>query len=216
MSISKWLFGRESSAAKSDPKAGHSKLAFPPSQNSSHGAESPQAVRKELLRLVLRETLKYNGFPGSWITAESLVATSSRREAGIHVRLVVKHWDARFPEYMVAFQHNFETRLLTLDPLAGNWLMGVSWQYDLPAEAQWPSLPAPATWAEAVPEEPEEAMIPQATVVSRRTKADLEREMAEEDKRFRVSGTDFQPTEAFDPGSRAGGAFGATEPAPLR
>jgi len=213
MSLTNWLLGRGKSASKSATKASHSKLAFPPSQTSVNGMESPQAVRKELLRLVLRETLKYNGVPGTWITADALVATSSRRESGIHVRLVVKHWDERFAQYAVAFQNNFETRLLTLDPLASSWLMGISWQYDLPVDAQWPSLPAPATWTAAVVE-PEVVMIPQATVVTTIRRDELERDMAEQDKRFGVAQNDFAATQAFEIGG--GGAYGVTQPAPLR
>jgi len=168
-------------------------------------------VRKELLRLVLREALKHNGIPATWLSADALVATSSRGGSGINVRLTVRHWDERFPVHQMAFQQNFETRLLTMDPLAGSWLMGISWQYDLPADADWPHLPAPGTWT-AAPEP--ENNIPQAVEVTPRaapvirTRADLERDMAEEDKRFRVSGTDFAPTEA--------GSYGVTQPAPLR
>jgi hypothetical protein len=214
MSFTSWLFGNEKTSSNSASKANHSKLAFPHSQTSNNDVESPQAVRKELLRLVLRETLKYNGFPGTWITADALVATSSRRESGIHVRLAVKHWDARFPQYAVAFQHNFESRLLTLDPLAGNWLMGISWQYDLPMDAQWPDLPPPTTWTGPVVHV-EEDMIPQATVVTvSRTREELEREMADEDKRFRVSQNDFEATQAFESGTAA--AYGPTQPSPLR
>jgi hypothetical protein len=214
MSFTNWLFGSEKSTSNSASTANHSKLGFPSSQTSTNSVESPQAVRKELLRLVLRETLKYNGFPGTWVTADALVATSSRRESGIHVRLVIKHWDARFPQYAVAFQHNFESRLLTLDPLAGNWLMGISWQYDLPMDAQWPDLPAPGSWSEAVAP-PEVDMIPQAIVVTvSRTREELEREMADEDKRFRGSQNDFEATQAFEAGTAA--AYSPTKPSPLR
>ncbi len=215
MSLIQWLTGAKPKPARDKS----SRLAFPSSQNSRDVTDSPQAVRKELLRLVLRETLKYNGIPSDWITADALVATSSRREPGIHVRLIMRHWDERLPIHGMAFQQNLETRLLTMDPLAGTWLMGISWQYQLPADADWPRMPHPGVWTSggAVPEE--ESMIPQATVVSAgyeddnpmpvvRTRADLEREMAEEDRRFRVSGTDFEPTQA--------GGYAATQPAPLR
>ncbi len=206
------LFGQSTPAASKAPSAEHSRLAFAQSQNSRSASDSPQGVRKELLRLVLRETLKHNGIPAAWVTADALVATSSTREAGIHVRLVMRHWDERLPLYTMAFQQNFETRLLTMDPLAGNWLMGISWQYSLPADADWPRLPQPGTWV-AVPQPEAENNIPQAVPVTAqplpviRSRADLERDMAEEDKRFRVSGTDFAPTEA--------GSYAATQPAPL-
>lgn len=112
----------------------------------------------------------------------------------------------------MAFQQDFETRLLTMDPLAGNWLMGISWQYAVPADADWPRLPHPGSWTVARMAVPENN-IPQAvSVITKplpviRSRADLERDMADEDKRFRVSGTDFAATEA--------GSCAATQPAPL-
>ncbi len=112
----------------------------------------------------------------------------------------------------MAFQQDFETRLLTMDPLAGNWLMGISWQYAVPADADWPRLPHPGSWTVARMAVPENN-IPQAVpVITKplpviRSRADLERDMADEDKRFRVSGTDFAATEA--------GSYAATQPAPL-
>lgn len=213
MSFTKWLFGREDSGSASAPNADHVKNGLAPSQNAGGGVESPQAVRKELLRTVLRETLKYNGFPASWIVADAISTTSPRNEPGIHVRLVIRHWDSRLPQYAVAFQHHFEARLHTLDPQAGHWLMGVSWQYELPAEAQWPALPPPATWATPVAV-PEKEMTAPAPAVTTRTRADLEREMAEADERARGSQNDFEATQVLD--VRGDSAGGATPPGASR
>ena len=213
MSLTQWLFGRNSPTSKKPADGRHSKLNFPASQNSK-GAESPQSVRKELLRLALRESLKHNGIPANWISADALVATATGRQPGIHVRLVIKHWDARLPVHAMAFQQDFETRLLTLDPLATNWLMGISWQYELPADADWPHMPAPGTWTTtATVVEPVPAPLPQDAPPSAkhpltiRTRAELERDLADDDQRFRPSQSDFAATEA--------GSYAATQPAPL-
>jgi hypothetical protein len=211
MSLTQWLFGRDTSKPKQSADGRHSKLNFPHSQNSK-GTNSPQGVRKELLRLALRESLKHNGIPANWISADALVATATGRQPGIHVRLVMKHWDARLPVHAMAFQQNFETRLLTLDPLATSWLMGISWQYELPADADWPRMPHPGTWTAAPQAEPQPAPLPQdappsARPVMIRTRAELEQELANDDKRFQPSQSDFAATQA--------GSYAATQPASL-
>ena len=80
-------------------------------------------MRKEVLKLVMRETLARNGIPESWLSADLLRTNSAKREQGIHVRLLLRHWDPRLLQHGVALEQEFYKRLLALDPLAPNWLM---------------------------------------------------------------------------------------------
>jgi hypothetical protein len=124
-----------------------SQLGPPPSQVGGSGSQSRS--RRELLRVVLRDTLYRHGIPAAWFDAEVLVSTSRTGERGIHWRLVVKNPDARLLTYVVALQHALIKRLTTFDPLASAWLTGVSWQYALPEDAPCPALPHPGIWKEA-------------------------------------------------------------------
>src|SRR3954447_26371469 len=124
-----------------------SQLGPAPSQLSGSGSQSRS--RRELLRVVLRDTLYRHGIPAAWFDAEVLVSTSRTGERGIHWRLVVKNPDARLLTYVVPLQHALIKRLTTFDPLAPAWLTGLSWQYALPDGAPYPALPHPATWKEA-------------------------------------------------------------------
>jgi hypothetical protein len=235
MSVLNWLFGghkktrRPSRASTSQPF--QASTQFVASQNSRNPGASALADRKELLRIVLRETLTRNGIPLPWVGADALAATSSGRAAGVHIRLLIKHWDPRLALHGVAFQQDFEKRLLTLDPLAPTWLMGISWQYTLPNNSVCPPLPHPDAWLDA-PDEPAvalaalvaarpatggsadviagpvriaETIAPIATrkpgEVSADARADLERLLA-------VRDADMQ-------GHAGSGNFAPTEPAPL-
>ena len=40
-----------------------------------------------------------------------------------------------------------------MDPLAGNWLMGISWQYALDDPSACPTLPHPGSWTAMPPPE---------------------------------------------------------------
>jgi hypothetical protein len=121
------------------------------SQHTQAGSNS-QSVRKDLLKLVLRETMTRNGIPPTWVSADMLrTSNAGKRETGLHVRFLVRHWDPRLLEHAVALEQEFTNRLQLLDPLAGNWLMGFSWQFSLEDRSVCPPLPHPATWTAPPP-----------------------------------------------------------------
>jgi hypothetical protein len=56
-------------------------------------------------------------------------------------------------------QNSLVMRLLGYDPLAADWLMGISWQFALPDEVSCPPLPQPGFWtAEQRPDDAAEAI----------------------------------------------------------
>lgn len=138
--------------AAAPPAAQHSQQ-FLNSQSSQSAQNSTHAIRKDLLRMVLRETLTRNGIPVAWIGADMLRTTGrGGRDIGIHVRLLMHHWDPRLLVHGVALEQNFHKRVVAMDPLATNWLMGVSWQYALDDPSACPQLPHPGSWT-AMPAE---------------------------------------------------------------
>jgi hypothetical protein len=117
---------------------------------SKSSVASVNATRRELLRVALGETLRRQGIPASWITAEMLTATSRNRETGIHWRLVIKHWEPQLMLHTVALQNRLVGRVQMFDPMAETWLMGISWQFGLPDESACPNLPHPGSWTAEV------------------------------------------------------------------
>ena len=145
MSFFRQLFRREDKPSTASRML--SQFASDHSQPASRTATAEQSTaRRELLRNVLRKTLNRHGIPSSWFGAEMLIATSRGRETGMHLRLLIKHWDPRLLNHTVALQNALITRLLSFDPLAAEWLMGVSWQFALADEAQCPALPQAGYW----------------------------------------------------------------------
>src|SRR4051812_32251136 len=59
-------------------------------QQSGQPQQSPNATRRELLRVVLRDTMNRHGVPTPWVAAETLLATSRNGDKGIHWRIVIK------------------------------------------------------------------------------------------------------------------------------
>jgi hypothetical protein len=118
----------------------------------TQGGSNAHSVRKDLLRVALRETLTRNGIPPTWISADMLrTSTTHRREPGLHMRFLVRHWEPRLLQHAVALEEEFTHRLLLLDPLGKNWLMGFSWQFALDDASACPPLPHPSLWTAPPP-----------------------------------------------------------------
>ena len=178
------------------PSAELSRFQSPASQMP---ASSQAATRRELLRVVVRDTLVKHGIPSSWVQPEMLVSTGGGREPGMHLRLLIKHWDPRLLEHGVAFEKSFNRRVELFDPMAPNWLTGVSWQFALIDPSPCPEMPDPATWtmppAAAPKQRPEAAAAPVPSKADR--KAELDRVMAAGDAK--AGGKGFEDTQAMGP-----------------
>jgi hypothetical protein len=96
------------------------------------------ASRKQLLAIVLRETLLRNSIPVAWVGIEFFRTNdrSGTRTDGIHVRLMVRDGHAELPRSMVALERDFRRRVGLIDYRTPEWLQGVSWQFELPDEEQ--------------------------------------------------------------------------------
>jgi hypothetical protein len=195
------------------PQAGHSQGHAPSTRGA---ANSPQSVRKELIRVSARDTLRHTGIPAGWIRADPLTTASPGREPGVHVRLVVLHWDPRLMVHAVALQQSLEKRIHSMDPLAHQWLMGLSWQFSLADDSACPPLPHPGSWTSPPPSMTTTASIPRAggdtmpgnaDVISGPTRiangdastnprAELERMLSERDADFKKDGgSSFEATQ---------------------
>jgi hypothetical protein len=141
---------------------------------------SEKSARRDLLRLVLRDTLQLHGIPTDWIATELLTTTLANGGESMHWRLQVKHWDPRLLTYSVALQDALMEHLHRLDPMVSEWLTGISWQLSLDDDSQCPPLPAASTWLAA----PQPAPRPQARTPDHdveTARADLNRWLARRD-----------------------------------
>jgi hypothetical protein len=221
MSFLSRLFGQRAVAANRDAASvldsGQSQFKNSQVRASKAPQATAHATRKELLRVVLRDTLKKHGIPPQWVTGVALAAMSRDREPGLYWRIVIRHWDARLPNCCVALQNALVSRVQMFDPMAEKWLHGIAWQFALEDEAACPALPHPGSWTAA---SRKEAAAAKAVVDAARAgdviagpmsidlppadvKADLERLMSALDAQYH----------AADHGDRP--AYTATEPARL-
>ncbi|HVE53394.1 MAG TPA: hypothetical protein VNB23_08420 [Ramlibacter sp.] len=141
------LLGKKSApAARPRPSKTGNSIQFGNSQASQQGTTSVNSIRKDVLRVALRDMMLRNGIPSNWLSAEMLRTSNSQKEAGMHMRFLVRHWEPRLMQHGPALEQDFLQRLNLLDPHAANWLAGMSWQFALDDRGICPPLPHPNSW----------------------------------------------------------------------
>lgn len=102
-------------------------------------------LRRELLRVVLRDTFNKNGVPSSWVAGETLPTLSKDGQPALEIRLIVQCYEPRFLGYLAAFQADFESRLFAIEPQAHEWVSGVAWLINAKPDHPDDELPLPST-----------------------------------------------------------------------
>ena len=135
---------------------GHTRARVRPLHSQPASIDNPQtiidgsenATRRQLVQVLLRDLLRRSGIPPQWVECQMQVVSSRNKGAGMVVRLVVKHWDARLMNYTFAFQNELMSDISRFDPEAPNWLQGMSWQLEVAGSCPFTSLPNRQFWAE--------------------------------------------------------------------
>ena len=205
------LLGKKTAAAKAKPSKAGQSTQFGASQSAQAG--NVHSMRKDILRVALRDMMLRNGIPSTWLSAEMLRTTNSRKEAGMHMRFLVRHWEPRLMLHGPALEQDFTQRLLLVDPKALDWLAGFSWQFALDDKGVCPPLPHPNAWTAVAPRHEPTAPAPISTgdviegpvMIAKSpddVRADLERLLSLRDEDIRRH-------------SEKGDGFAATRPAAL-
>jgi hypothetical protein len=155
MGLLRKIFGEKDKEAPAD--SGPQSSQFHESEATTEQG-SRNAPRRELVQLVLRDTMRLHGIPSDWIECRILSVVSRSRLAGIHVTFIVRQGEDRLLTYVHAFQHSFVRELEKFEPRARDWLFSVSWQFEGRDDPGAARMPDPAVWGGAVaPPPPAEA-----------------------------------------------------------
>ena len=107
---------------------------------------SENAIRRQLVQMLLRDVLRRSGIPSEWIGCKMLLVFSGSRGHGMYVRLTIKHWDQRLMDYTLAFQKELLTEIQRFEPQASTWLHGISWELEMAESCPYTALPNKAFW----------------------------------------------------------------------
>ena len=111
---------------------------------------SDNATRRQLVQVLLRDALRKYGIQPRWIDCQMLLVNSRSRGPGMYVRLVVREWDERLMDYAYAFQNALMVEITRFEPMAAQWLHGISWQLDIADTCPYRTMPDKSYWADPV------------------------------------------------------------------
>ncbi|MEO7885268.1 MAG: hypothetical protein ABI893_01115 [Polaromonas sp.] len=135
------LFGLKNQAkTAASASAPESEGSMPPEETSAN------AVRQQLIQVLLRDTARRAGIPSHWLDCQMLLTSSRAHGEGMYVRIIMKHWDLRMLTYAAAFQKALMADIMRFEPRASEWLHGISWQLDGGESCPHQDLPDPTSW----------------------------------------------------------------------
>ncbi len=158
------------------------------------GPPSKTARRRELVQVVLRETMRQHGIPTGWIDCRvlSVVSTGTGGSSGVHVTFVVRQGEDTLLTYVHAFEESFIRKMREFEPRALGWILSLSWQFSGDAPAGHAAMPDPGVWNQsagaATPDAPDTLPAP---LEDEELKQDLEALFAIRDAAL------LQPSEAL-------------------
>lgn len=140
---------------------------FQESDDADEESLQREASRRELVKLVLRESMRRHAVPSDWIECRMLPVVTSNRRSGLHVQLVVRQGQARLVNYIPAFQSSLMAEVEKYDPRAWDWLLSISWQFAGITSSTGGVMPGAAEWDRpaAAPADAVAAAAPAATRV---------------------------------------------------
>ncbi len=102
--------------------------------------------RREIVHVVLRETMRQHGIPSDWIECRTLSMVSGSRSTGTYVTLIVRGGHDRLLPYVPAFQASLRKALERFDPRVGDWLRGLAWQFEDDEATPPAAMPPANSW----------------------------------------------------------------------
>jgi len=126
MGLLKKLLGGGSGASR----RGGASSQFHESETTAQRPGSENAPRRELVQVVLRDTMRKHGIPSDWMDCRILSVVTRKHQAGMHVQFIVKQGDEQLLAHVHAFQDTFWHELEKFEVHPRKWLFSLAWQFD--------------------------------------------------------------------------------------
>lgn len=119
----------------------------PQSDGGPSSTPSHTATRRELVRVVLRDTLRMHGIPIEWISCEISAGHSPTKNQAWQIHLTVRKWHEGLPRYAPLLQQLLLQGLQRFDPSHSHDQHLVFWRFAEDCGYPYTSMPAPAWWS---------------------------------------------------------------------
>jgi len=127
---------------------------------SSNSKQQHSNVRRELIRVVLKDTLRLHGIPFGWLACEVIIVARAPGKEELHIQLVVMKWDEQLLRYAPALQQQLLQGLDRFDPSVDHSNYIVSWRFSPDCRCPFTRMPNPAFWVKNVMRQTAEEPVP--------------------------------------------------------
>lgn len=151
MGLIKRIFGKDKELGEHGSVPASTQFHESGNDDDEDSAASRNAPRRELVQVILRDTMRKHGIPSDWIDLRMLSMATPGGRPGLHVSFVVRQGHDRLLSYVFAFQDSFYRELARFDARATDWLLSVGWQFDGYTTPQKAAMPDPKVWIASGP-----------------------------------------------------------------
>ena len=104
------------------------------------------ATHRELVRVVLRDTLRMNGIPPAWVGCEVLTRSHSADNPVLQIQLLIHHWHEGLLRYTPLIQQQLLQALQHFDPATDHSRHTVLWKFSPACQCPYTTMPEPGYW----------------------------------------------------------------------
>ena len=104
------------------------------------------STQRELVRVVLKDTLRLNGIPPGTIGCEVTVMSRKTAREELFVHLIILKWNEAVLRYAPVIQQELIKNLDRFDPEVNHANYIFSWRFAAECEYPFKSMPAPEFW----------------------------------------------------------------------
>ena len=134
-------------------------LAAPVSVAPSSEQQHSNA-RRELIRVVLKDTLRLHGIPPGWLACEVFIITRPPSAEELHIQLVVMKWNEQLLRYAPTLQQQLLLGLDRFDPSIDHSGYIVSWRFSPDCGCPFTRMPDPKSWVKSAMTQADDGIVP--------------------------------------------------------
>lgn len=116
-------------------------------------------VRRELIRVVLKDTLRQHGIPLDWLSCEVISIRRGVDQEELHIQLVLMKWHEHLLRYAAALQQQLLRGLDRFDPEIDHSKYVVSWRFAPDCGNPFVQMPEAKFWLAATPAKAPEPLV---------------------------------------------------------
>ena len=124
---------------------------------SLHSVRPQTDLKRELIQVVLKDTLRRLGIPFDWLACEVLIMPRGPDEEELHIQLSLMKWQETFLRYGPALERQLLRGLDRFDPSGDHSKYVISWRFSPECGCPFTVMPPPLFWTHTeAPAEPVE------------------------------------------------------------